>query len=148
MHVCVCMYVLSCECRRYPCMHVCASLHTLIPACLCRTGSELARRLGLLGLRSEVLQSTKHCQVLGLLGLCTAAMADRDVAWKALETLFGSKVRGSETKTYQIKIFRICGLSDRLTGSPESTYVFHCLRAAFLWLQFYSTCCIVHRLSR
>ena len=110
-------------------------LHTLIPSCLCRIGSELARHLRFLGPRSWVPS------------VQTAAMADRDVAWSALESLFGSQVRGPGSQTYQIKIVRICGLSDRLTGLPESTYVFHCLRAALLWLQFYSTCCIVHRLS-
>ena len=51
------------------------------------------------------------------------AMADREVAWRALETLFGSEVRGLGSQTYQIKLNRVCGLSDRLTGSQESTYV-------------------------
>ena len=51
------------------------------------------------------------------------AMADREVAWRALETLFGSEVRGPASQAYQIKINRVCGISDRLTGSQESTYV-------------------------
>ena len=68
-------------------------------------------------------------------------MADRDLAWCALETLFGSQVRVADSQAYQIKIVRVCGLSDRLTGLPESTYVLH--HAALLWLPFRS----VHRLS-
>ena len=77
-----------------------------------------------------------------------AAMADREMAWKTLGTITGgSEVRNPVVQSYTIKIARICGLSDRLTGSQESACVLHRLRAALLWLPFCSTCCIIHRLS-
>ena len=46
-----------------------------------------------------------------------AAMADREVAWRALEALFGSEVRGPGSRPYKFNVVRVCGLSDRLTGS-------------------------------
>ena len=57
-------------------------------------------------LRSSVLQS-----------LGPAAMADREVAWRALEALFGSEVRRPGSRPYKFNVVRVCGLSDRLTGS-------------------------------
>jgi hypothetical protein len=50
-------------------------------------------------------------------------MADRDVAWRALEILFGTEVRGPGSQPYKMNIVRVCGLSDRLAGSSGSTYV-------------------------
>ena len=90
-----------------------ARLHTLP---LVSLGSELARCLRFLGPRSVV---RARSVVLGRLVRC--AMADQAVAWSALETIYGSSVRGPGSQTYKIKIVRIRGLSDRLTGSSEST---------------------------
>ena len=49
-------------------------------------------------------------------------MADPEMAWRALETLFGSEVRGPGSQPYMCKIVRVCGLSDRLTGPRGSTH--------------------------
>ena len=62
--------------------------------------------------------------------------ADREMAWKLLEQLYpGVNIREERAEPYAVKFIRICGVSDRLTGSPGSTYVF-CLRATLLWLLF------------
>ena len=53
-------------------------------------------------------------------------MADRDTAWRALERLFGPEVvRGPGSVPHKLFITRVCGLSDRLTGSWGSAYVLH-----------------------
>ena len=62
--------------------------------------------------------------------------ADRGMAWALLEQLYpGFNIREERTEPFAFKINRVCGVSDRLTGSPGSTYVF-CLRATLLWLLF------------
>ena len=62
--------------------------------------------------------------------------ADRGMAWALLEQLYpGFNIREERTEPFVFKINRVCGVSDRLTGSPGSTYVF-CLRATLLWLLF------------
>ena len=62
--------------------------------------------------------------------------ADQGMAWKLLEQLYaGSNIREDRLETYAVKLTRVCGLSDRLTGSQGSTYVL-CPLATLLWLPF------------
>ena len=65
-----------------------------------------------------------------------ATGADRGLAWDLLERLYqGPHIREDKTEPYAIKIVRICGLSEKMTGSQGLTYVL-CLGATLLWLPF------------
>ena len=68
----------------------------------------------------QLLRFRRSSAVLGpavLQSLGPAAMADREVAWASLEALFGSEVRRPGSRPYKFNVVRVCGLSDRLTGS-------------------------------
>lgn len=101
-----------------PLPHICGS-KCFTPAGACCTHI-------LTSTKQLIAQSSPRSSVLGA-SLLSAAMADREMAWRALETLFGSEVRGPGSQPYMCKIVRVCGLSDRLTGPRGSTHTHICV---------------------